>query len=141
LGHVIFVGRDFATWKGANNCKDAVKLFQTKVQPGTLIICPWGDDGAAFGIGGVDNSVDVGDKEVTKIDAFPPIKIIDSLGECFFIFIYFLSFVVVIICIMQKKAMLGLFISSPSKIDRAYQSTMSVRPSVCLSAPPFLKTP
>ena len=28
------------------------------------------------------------------------------------------------------------FISSPSKIDRAYQSTMSVCPSVCLSVPP-----
>lgn len=78
LAHVVFVGKDFASWKGAKNCQEGVALFMKNVAEGSLVICAWGEDGAAYGIkGGSSSRGDV----VVKVDAFPQEKIIDSLGE------------------------------------------------------------
>jgi len=40
----------------------------------TVLICPWGDQGAAYGIAGSNISI-------TKVDAYPQNKIVDSLGK------------------------------------------------------------
>ncbi len=45
---VLFVGKDFAMLQGAKDCIDAAKLISSKVKPGTVIICPWGDQGASY---------------------------------------------------------------------------------------------
>ncbi|XP_035710656.1 ketohexokinase isoform X3 [Folsomia candida] len=82
LGHVVFVGKDFASWQGAKNCRDAVQLMQSKVSAGSLVICPWGEDGAAYGVGTGSQVTDNDDPsyaEIKKIDAFPPSQLIDSL--------------------------------------------------------------
>jgi ketohexokinase len=70
---VAFVGREFAELHGAKNFKEAAILGTSLVQKGTLVICPWGDQGAAYCI--------AGDKpEIETVEAFPPDKIVDSLG-------------------------------------------------------------
>lgn len=78
MAHVVFVGKDYACWQGAKDCRDAVRRTAAKVRAGTLIICPWGEDGAAYALatGNVDTN-----NEIKKVDAFPPAKIIDSLGK------------------------------------------------------------
>jgi len=70
------VGKDYALLQGAKDCLEAAKIISEKVKPGTLIVCPWGDQGAAYCVsdGGSDDS------DVKKVDAFFQAKIIDSLG-------------------------------------------------------------
>ncbi|CAG7833450.1 unnamed protein product, partial [Allacma fusca] len=73
---VAFVGREFAESYGAKNYVEAAIFGATLVKKGTLVICPWGDQGAAYCIAREQPEV----PEVTTVDAFPPAKIVDSLG-------------------------------------------------------------
>jgi hypothetical protein len=77
LAHIVFVGKDFALLQGARDCMEACKIMQEKVQPGTLIICPWGEQGASYCV----LSPPEDKTSIIKIDAVTPKKIIDSLGE------------------------------------------------------------
>ncbi|CAL8107687.1 unnamed protein product [Orchesella dallaii] len=76
LADVVLVGKDFAMLQGAKDCIEAAKIISTKVEPGTVVVCPWGDQGASYCIAR-SNPADV---DVKKQDAYVPDKIIDSLG-------------------------------------------------------------
>ncbi|ODN00024.1 Ketohexokinase [Orchesella cincta] len=76
LADVVLVGKDFAMLQGAKDCMEAARIISTKVQPGTVVVCPWGDQGASYCIAR-SNPADV---DVKKQDAYVPDKIIDSLG-------------------------------------------------------------
>lgn len=77
LADVVLVGKDFAMLQGAKDCMEAAKIISRKVAPGTVVVCPWGDQGASYCIA---TSADDSEPCIYKQDAFVPEKIIDSLG-------------------------------------------------------------
>lgn len=77
FAHVLLVGKDFALLQGARDCVESCKIISTKVQPGTVVITAWGDQGAAYCVALSDPN----DVQVMKQDAYVPDKIIDSLGR------------------------------------------------------------
>lgn len=77
LADVVLVGKDFAMLQGAQDCIEAAKIISSKVTPGTVVICAWGDQGATYCVATANSS----DLSVMKQDAYIPDKIIDSLGR------------------------------------------------------------
>ncbi|XP_068711245.1 ketohexokinase-like [Montipora capricornis] len=68
---VVFTSKDFARFCGYSVASEAVKAFRSMAKPGATVICAWGEEGAD-GIGP--------NGEVKHSDAFPPKKVIDTLG-------------------------------------------------------------
>ena len=56
---------------GAKNMIEAIELFKPKIKPKSILICPWGDQGAS----GVDR-----DGKFYFSKAVPPKEIIDTCG-------------------------------------------------------------
>ncbi|KAK3893741.1 hypothetical protein Pcinc_002445 [Petrolisthes cinctipes] len=71
LPDVLFVSKDYAKFKGFSNMAETVEKIQTQAYPGCLVICPWGEAGASMGREG---------SELVKSPAFPPTKVVDTLG-------------------------------------------------------------
>uniref|UniRef100_UPI00398F676D ketohexokinase isoform X1 n=2 Tax=Pristiophorus japonicus TaxID=55135 RepID=UPI00398F676D len=69
-GDVVFVSKDIARHFGFNSASEAVKGLYNRVKPGAYLICAWAEKGAdAMGPDGVFHS-----------NAFPPEKLVDTLG-------------------------------------------------------------
>ncbi|XP_067890147.1 ketohexokinase isoform X1 [Heterodontus francisci] len=69
-GDVVFVSKDVARHFGFNSAAEAVKGLYSRVKPGAYLICAWAEKGAdAMGPDGVFHS-----------NAFPPEKLVDTLG-------------------------------------------------------------
>ncbi|XP_046813252.1 ketohexokinase-like [Vespa crabro] len=68
---IVFISKDFARSRGYNNMSETLKNISAKTKPGTIIICAWSDRGAMACIS---------DGVTVQSPAFPPQKIIDSLG-------------------------------------------------------------
>ncbi|XP_072899391.1 ketohexokinase isoform X6 [Hemitrygon akajei] len=69
-GDVVFVSKDVARHFGYNSASEAVKGLYSRVKPGAYLICAWAEEGAdAMGPDGVFHS-----------NAFPPKKLVDTLG-------------------------------------------------------------
>ncbi|XP_078078914.1 ketohexokinase isoform X3 [Mustelus asterias] len=69
-GDVVFVSKDVAKHFGFNSASEAVKGLYNRVKPGAYLICAWAEKGAdAMGPDGVFHS-----------NAFPPEKLVDTLG-------------------------------------------------------------
>ncbi|XP_069746863.1 ketohexokinase isoform X6 [Narcine bancroftii] len=69
-GDVVFVSKDIARHFGFNSASKAVKGLYSRVKPGAYLICAWAEKGAdAMGPDGVFHS-----------NAFPPKKLVDTLG-------------------------------------------------------------
>lgn len=71
------MGKDFAMLQGAKDCIEAAEVISKKVKPGTVIICPWGDQGASYCVATPDPK----DLHVMKQNAYVADRIIDSLGK------------------------------------------------------------
>lgn len=80
LADVVIVGKDFAKQHGAKNSKEAAKIVLQRVEPGTVVVCPWGEEGASYCIA----TETLEDVEIHKQNAYVPDEIVDSLGECLF---------------------------------------------------------
>lgn len=70
-GDVIFISKDFARMCGHETMQSAVEEIGTKIKPGTILICPWGEDGAC---------AKCTDGSIITSPAFPPDRIIDTLA-------------------------------------------------------------
>ncbi|XP_078401934.1 ketohexokinase isoform X2 [Cetorhinus maximus] len=69
-GDVVFVSKDVARHFGFNSASEAVRRLYNRVKPGAYLICAWAEKGAdAMGPDGVFHS-----------NAFPPEKLVDTLG-------------------------------------------------------------
>ena len=68
---VVFISKDFARFCGYSSASEAVKSLRNKIKPGATMICAWGEKGAD-GAGA--------DGDVKHSDAYPPEKVIDTLG-------------------------------------------------------------
>ena len=68
---VVFISKDFARFRSFSSSTVAVKSIYNKLKPGAVAICAWGEEGAD-GIGP--------DGELKHSDAYPPGKVIDTLG-------------------------------------------------------------
>ncbi|XP_042234571.1 ketohexokinase-like isoform X2 [Homarus americanus] len=71
LPDVLFVSKDYAMFKGYSSMAETVKEIQAQAIPGSLVICPWGEDGAS-----ASNSVG----KLVHSPAFPPLHVVDTLG-------------------------------------------------------------
>ncbi|XP_052001129.1 ketohexokinase isoform X2 [Xyrauchen texanus] len=70
-GDVVFVSKDVARHFGFDSASDALRGFSSRIRKGATLICAWAENGAdAMGPDGV----------VTHSDAFPPEKLVDTLG-------------------------------------------------------------
>ncbi|XP_017331645.1 ketohexokinase isoform X2 [Ictalurus punctatus] len=70
-GDVVFVSKDVALHFGFQSASSAVKGFYSQVKDGAVLICAWAEKGAdAMGPDGT----------VVHSDAFPPEKLVDTLG-------------------------------------------------------------
>ncbi|XP_036449220.1 ketohexokinase isoform X3 [Colossoma macropomum] len=70
-GDVVFVSKDVAVHFGFQSAVSALKGFYSRVRKGAVLICAWAEKGAdAMGPDGV----------VVHSDAFPPEKVVDTLG-------------------------------------------------------------
>ncbi|XP_034163743.2 ketohexokinase isoform X3 [Pangasianodon hypophthalmus] len=70
-GDVVFVSKDLAMHFGFQSASSAVKGFYSRVKEGAVLICAWAENGAdAMGPDGA----------VLHSDAFPPEKLVDTLG-------------------------------------------------------------
>ena len=65
------IGKDVSKDNGARNMIEAIELFKPKMKPKSILICPWGDQGAS----GVDR-----DGKFYFSKAVPPKEIIDTCG-------------------------------------------------------------
>ncbi|ROJ78790.1 Ketohexokinase [Anabarilius grahami] len=71
LGDLVFVSKDVAQHFGFDSASAALKGFSSRVRKGATLICAWAEKGAdAMGPDGV----------VIHSDAFPPEKLVDTLG-------------------------------------------------------------
>ncbi|KAG1973153.1 ketohexokinase [Pimephales promelas] len=71
LGDLVFVSKDVAQHFGFNSASAALKGFSGRLRKGATLICAWAEKGAdAIGPDGV----------VIHSDAFPPEKLVDTLG-------------------------------------------------------------
>ncbi|XP_046471158.1 ketohexokinase isoform X1 [Neodiprion pinetum] len=68
---VTFVGRTFAQFRGFDNMTETLRRISQEAKSGATIICAWGDRGAM---------ARTPDGRIVQSPAFPPHKIIDSLG-------------------------------------------------------------
>ena len=68
---VVFTSKDFARFCGFSSASEAVESFRGKIKPGATVICAWGEEGAD-GVGP--------DGVVKHSDAYPPEKVVDTLG-------------------------------------------------------------
>ncbi|XP_051882550.1 ketohexokinase isoform X1 [Pristis pectinata] len=69
-GDVVFVSKDVARHFGFNSASEAVKGLYSRVKRGAYLVCAWAEKGAdAMGPDGVFHS-----------NAFPPEKVVDTLG-------------------------------------------------------------
>ena len=71
LPDVMFVSKDFAANEGYSDMETAAREFHKKLKPGAILVCAWGDKGAAA----VSSECGL----VTSA-AFPPEKVIDTCG-------------------------------------------------------------
>ncbi|XP_053488267.1 ketohexokinase isoform X2 [Ictalurus furcatus] len=70
-GDVVFVSKDVALHFGFQSASSALKGFYSQVKDGAVLICAWAEKGAdAMGPDGT----------VVHSDAFPPEKLVDTLG-------------------------------------------------------------
>ncbi|KAL4223636.1 hypothetical protein ACF0H5_017104 [Mactra antiquata] len=67
----VFISKDFAKCFNYYNKEDTVKGFIKEAKPGGVVICAWGEDGAAAFNGSHD---------IVTSNIFPPEKVIDTLG-------------------------------------------------------------
>ncbi|XP_065574268.1 ketohexokinase-like isoform X2 [Artemia franciscana] len=68
---VVFVSKDHVKFHGYHTPEDGIQNLITKCKPGATLICAWGDKGAwAKPPSG----------EIVKSSAYPPKKVIDTLG-------------------------------------------------------------
>ncbi|XP_067311988.1 ketohexokinase isoform X1 [Pseudorasbora parva] len=71
LGDLVFVSKDVARHFGFDSASAALKGFSSRLRKGATLICAWAEKGAdALGPDGV----------VLHSDAFPPEKLVDTLG-------------------------------------------------------------
>ncbi|XP_048046847.1 ketohexokinase isoform X1 [Megalobrama amblycephala] len=71
LGDLVFVSKDVAQHFGFDSASAALKGFSSRLRKGATLICAWAEKGAdAMGPDGV----------VIHSDAFPPEKLVDTLG-------------------------------------------------------------
>ena len=68
---VVIIGKDVSKANHANNPKEAIDIFKTKLRAGAILICTWGDKGAS----GVDQ-----DGQVHHVQAVHQDHVIDTLG-------------------------------------------------------------
>ena len=68
---VVIIGKDVSKANHANNPKEAIDIFKTKLRAGAILICTWGDKGAS----GVDQ-----DGQVHHVQAAHQDLVIDTLG-------------------------------------------------------------
>lgn len=78
LADVVIVGKDYAKHYGAKNSTEAAEIMLKRVEPGTVIICPWGDHGASYCTVISSNPDEV---KIHKQNAYLSDKMVDSLGE------------------------------------------------------------
>ena len=71
LPDVMFVSKDFAAKQGHTNMETSVMAFHKKLKPGAILICAWGDKGAAA------MATECG---IVTSPAFPPEKVVDTCG-------------------------------------------------------------
>ncbi|XP_078471402.1 ketohexokinase isoform X2 [Lampetra fluviatilis] len=70
-GDVVFISKDFAKHAGYDSAEAAVRGLYGRVKRGAVLVCAWGEQGAAAtGPGG----------EVARSPAFPPPTLVDTLG-------------------------------------------------------------
>lgn len=71
LGDLVFVSKDVAQHFGFDSAAEALKGFSGRLKKGATLICAWAEKGAdAMGPDGV----------IIHSDAFPPEKLVDTLG-------------------------------------------------------------
>ncbi|KAK0092993.1 hypothetical protein PV326_000168 [Microctonus aethiopoides] len=68
---VAFISKDFACDRGFSNMSETIRNIARDVKSGATIICAWGDRGAM---------ARTPDSTIVQSPAFPPKKIVDSLG-------------------------------------------------------------
>lgn len=68
---IAFIAKDFAEFRGYDNMSETLRNISQDAKSGATIICAWGDRGAM---------ARSPDGTVVQSPAFPPYKIIDSLG-------------------------------------------------------------
>lgn len=68
---VAFVGKTFAQFRGFDNMSETLRSISQEAKSGAVVICAWGDRGAM---------ARTPDGTIVQSPAFPPHKIIDSLG-------------------------------------------------------------
>ena len=71
LPDVLFVSKDFARSQGFTSMEETVTSYHGKVKNGGVVVCPWGDKGAAA------MSDQTG---LVKSPAFPPAEVLDTCG-------------------------------------------------------------
>nr|XP_002123654.1 ketohexokinase isoform X1 [Ciona intestinalis]XP_026696254.1 ketohexokinase isoform X1 [Ciona intestinalis] len=67
------ISQDYAEFNGQSSAIDAVDYYRAKCKKGASVVCAWGSAGAASGVAGLPKS-----SEMT--DAFPPERVVDTLG-------------------------------------------------------------
>ncbi|RUS92037.1 hypothetical protein EGW08_000250 [Elysia chlorotica] len=71
LPDIMFVSKDFACEQGYTSMEQAVSIYHKKVKAGAVVICAWGDIGAAA----------MSDQSgLVTSPAFPPSEILDTCG-------------------------------------------------------------
>ncbi|KAL2749092.1 ketohexokinase-like [Vespula maculifrons] len=68
---IVFISKDFAQSRGYINMSETLRNISAEAKPGTIIICAWSDRGAM---------ARTSDGVTVQSPAFPPQKIIDTLG-------------------------------------------------------------
>ncbi|XP_015126329.1 ketohexokinase [Diachasma alloeum] len=68
---VAFVSKDFARSRGHDNMSEAIRSIAQDIKSGATIVCAWGDRGAM---------ARTRDGTIVQSPAFPPTKIVDTLG-------------------------------------------------------------
>ncbi|KAM3620875.1 uncharacterized protein V6R79_003182 [Siganus canaliculatus] len=70
-GDVVFISKDVAVHFGFNSAEAALRGLYSRVKPGAVLVCAWGEKGAdALGPDG----------SVIHSDSFPPEAVVDTLG-------------------------------------------------------------
>ncbi|XP_046843219.1 ketohexokinase-like [Xenia sp. Carnegie-2017] len=71
IANVVFIGKDYAQFLGYSSPQECVNNLSKEVKSGTILICPWGEQGAVGYIC---------DGELYSSTAYPPVKVVDTLG-------------------------------------------------------------
>lgn len=78
LVDIVLVGKDYARYLGALNCTEAAEKICTRVEPGTICVCAWGEQGASYCV--ATSSPE--NLDIKTQSAYVPKQIVDSLGMC-----------------------------------------------------------